>query len=768
MSKYNHGLHAPTWMHDLRCGLVAFRVLLRFKRCEVYHSETSQVNKVVALIPDSDQPHVKQQADTLPALLKRIERLWKPNRTGLQQALQENHQGENIKFLDHVTACTKLYHKFKILLPLNVEQYLTYCENCHRRPHHQVGIMLAARINALREARTLAGQDADSMDVVREAARTLDDEEFNASIVAERDATHSGAARSDAATIAALQEQVQHLQRGNAADAAPAFDGSTAAPSAWRRRGAGRNGGGGRGGGTGRGRGGANDGRQVRFTEDAGHNGAPTGARVSSAIAHCIMSASAAPIDIDALLSGAPQLCSVTRAQQRAAEPERPPADGAGSGRPGGTAAPVPADANSPAVAAEPANVAGGAASAPPAAAPSAAEVPPIAGTPVIEAPAARSRRSRNRKRPTNRRDQGDTCDVSDSAAQQERQERLQALRDTADWRVIPDKVSKTILRSTMVLTLADVIAILRKKSLAEVLLQLAGELQREEAPLNGSALQQANQLSAVMLRQAQADPGVEGAAVMALGAAISAARSPLAPQTAWVRMAAVEAAQKAADGPREIWELSQGAMRTTNVHLSSRDGAVSCRAAFDEGATCCVMTLAALQRAQEDFVHGHPPLTAAQPDTAPRTLILDMPVKVSAFHGLGAHCFAIARCHMCLGAAVYPLDCLVVREAPADIVLGLNFRYKYCRQMPPLLRHHADPLWEVNAVFLGVPRGHGLWVPKYLRNLPEYANAQAADCTFVQRVKLDTQWRPWPVGGTVVHAADTNKFLKEHLPNPF
>ena len=316
---------------------------------------------------------------------------------------------------------------------------------------------------------------------------------------------------------------------------------------------------------------------------------------------------------------------------------------------------------------------------------------------------AERKRSKTPERRPARRADQGDTCDVSDSAAQLRHEQLLRELRSDAVWNAVPDRINKAIVKSSLVLSMGDIFRFLRRKRLVEIFLELAKELEGERGAdaLRGSPLQQADSMAAIMVEQAKADvPDDMRDFVASCGTGLRLTQAPQAPDMAYSTVAAASAANAAAPGQRESWAVQMATMRRSTCTLSTAPDATPLGVLVDEGAEMNVITQAALQRAATDFAHGHPPLAQSHPDSQPRLLVLDAPMAIQAFNGAGTKCLAIARLHLRLGGAVYDCDCFVVQHAPADVVLGLPFRTRFCRQMPSALLRHAEPMWEVNRLF--------------------------------------------------------------------
>ena len=216
----------------------------------------------------------------------------------------------------------------------------------------------------------------------------------------------------------------------------------------------------------------------------------------------------------------------------------------------------------------------------------------------------------------------------------------------------------------------------------------------------------------------------------------------PQAPNVAHATVAVARTAHDSAPGPTEDWSVWMAIMRRSSGALSAAPDATSQSIFKDEGAEMNVITKAALQRASADFAHGHPPLSQREPSTAPSLLVLNAPMAIQAFTGAGTQCLAIARAHLRLGYAVYDCSFFVVQSAPADIVLGLPFRTRFCRQMPNTLLRHAKPLWEVTRLFLGVPIGRVLQVPAIAATTPNTRgkpHMSAASCRHLTSTRSGT-----------------------------
>ena len=94
-------------------------------------------------------------------------------------------------------------------------------------------------------------------------------------------------------------------------------------------------------------------------------------------------------------------------------------------------------------------------------------------------------------RNPAQRQDLGDACDVSDSDMIQRRQQVMRDLVDVPEWNELPERLRTAILKSTMVVTVSDLIGAARHGGLTGALVRLGQVLQRDDAALCGSPVQQ-------------------------------------------------------------------------------------------------------------------------------------------------------------------------------------------------------------------------------------------------------------------------------------
>ena len=211
---------------------------------------------------------------------------------------------------------------------------------------------------------------------------------------------------------------------------------------------------------------------------------------------------------------------------------------------------------------------------------------------------------------------------------------------------------------------------------------------------------------------------------------------------------------------------MEHASMRHLTGAFTSVPDASPLNIALDEGAETNTVTKSCLQRLLKEALAGHVPLGAVSTGNGgavgvPELVCMRDGVQIRAFHGADARCALSARLHVRIGRAMYPITCLVALAAPADVVLGLPFVTKYKTPHPFWLRKVPDfhPTWELSRISLGVPVGHALSLPNGLTR--KHEGAQPADICFNQVVTVETAWRPWPVKGKTVSAAQASDFLQ-------
>ena len=328
------------------------------------------------------------------------------------------------------------------------------------------------------------------------------------------------------------------------------------------------------------------------------------------------------------------------------------------------------------------------------------------------------------------------------------------------EWNELPERLRTAILKSTMVVTVSDLIGAARHGGLTSALVRLGQVLQRDDAALCGSPVQQNAVMVQALCKIALSDLTLHPNIVQKFNAVLHCAMTPQAPDTAFSTVLAMQSAQSAASPSSADWPMETAAMRVVQGYFSSAISATPYTFGFDEGAAIDVIRLDALQQAQQEIHAGHPPFLLDD-ERRPQLLVLKHAMRIVAFHGASAFAYAVARVHLVLGTAVYVRNLLVVNSAPHPVVLGLPFRSAFCRQMPASLRFVAEPLWEVAQMFLLVEPGTALRLPACLHH-PAYEGKPLSECSFVQQLSLQTGWKSWRARGQLVPAAEAGTFMQK------
>ena len=185
---------------------------------------------------------------------------------------------------------------------------------------------------------------------------------------------------------------------------------------------------------------------------------------------------------------------------------------------------------------------------------------------------------------------------------------------------------------------------------------------------------------------------------------------------------------------------------------------------ALDEGAECNCVTVRALKEHIEDFNKGYAPFHDDLKIGPPQLYVADSGLQIRAFHGADARCGMLARLHVRVGRAVYPVHAVVVPSAPADLVLGLPFRMQYAMPMPDGAFYSEDysPTWELSRLCLAVPKSYAITrdisLPHSMAR--RLRDAKPAECSFTQILTLTTNWHPWPIRAKPVPAAEAGRII--------
>lgn len=249
-------------------------------------------------------------------------------------------------------------------------------------------------------------------------------------------------------------------------------------------------------------------------------------------------------------------------------------------------------------------------------------------------------------------------------------------------------------------------------------------------------------------------DPATDDSRALGmLQGAITACSDPAAAATDWAGVLCSSAEWTRVAGKTTKFHLPIAKMRRCTGFLTSevsqpvsRSGShpQGLRVAFDEGAELTTITKAAWLKHQADWKKGHPPFTDDPEIGPPHGIALQHPVTLTGFHGDETPYHNMVFIHLRLGCACYPLRCMLVDHAPADIVLGLGFRRMHNAAWPE--GYPPSQTMGVTTLCLGVPPGYGIYFPKALRR--RYQGRDPAATGFRQVLRLDTEWYSWPATG--------------------
>ena len=760
-------------------------------------------------------------AETPAAFFIQIEKVFEEDLTGLDLAVDKAEHKKSTSFRAQVEAFREMYYSHHIRRLLTGPTFLATFQKRLRRPIAPAHGLFDSRLRdrlAGHGLTTLSLEfELDGMKFIMDTADQLDKEEAQGAALAERERaveelraiqkpgnrtaeTRVSAAELDNARLLAIMEQ-------------HGIDPDEPAPG----RGSGRGGGRGRWGrGNGRGGGGRNGGRSGgRFFPDgmsqagsdyggvgesrggrargrgwrSNDNGPVSGEIVSASTT--VASPHVAAISVASLLTGKPLTAAARPGTPRASVPVASPARVVAvqtRGQVASEPATVPLE-RMPVDLADPASAARSSAPAlpsipeesPPTTEPSLVPTtdsrtttPGDADAQAADAdPAAResaagggvARPSRKRKHGPKRRgrlryDAGDACGEDDSTQLVSRRRAAEAvLHQQAPWKALPSKVVNTILRSSIVMSLADVIALLRNQPLADLLLELGKLVNESPDALRGSAAAQSARVVSLLRDMALADDTLDPCTAAAVRTMTTRAVQPNELDRSFAAAAATTSVYDATRTSPEEWICETASIRKLDVSLTGHKDAVPLQAVVDEGSEIDCITHSALLRAQEDFKRGHLAFNE-RPDIGPqRVLCLERPIKIKAFNGSSTHCHFVAYVHLRVGVAVYNRPLVVVHSAPADVVLGAPFRNKYCRIAPKWARS-ADHRTEMTRLYLGVPEGFAISAPFALRQATGLAPEQLL---FTQQVNLVTEWRPWALRGKPISSADAAALLSKH-----
>ena len=422
--------------------------------------------------------------------------------------------------------------------------------------------------------------------------------------------------------------------------------------------------------------------------------------------------------------------------------------------------APAPARASTPATAETPAGPRepGSAASSP-----AATMTPPV----VTIGGKTKTKTRGHKPRPALQADAGDACDADDSVTLQQRKRALETLRANK-WRNVPAQIHRAITDCTVVLRVADLLALHGDADVAELLQGLATALQKVPADAMAGPAASTQTMTSTLLSDVAPNAGIAPRTVATVAALLrTAAASSRVADTNWAHVCSTLDAHASVVGDSVEVCMDVSRMRRTHMFLVqwpkdlSASSPQALSVAFDEGAEVSTISSAALLKHMTSVNAGMARLKG-EPDAWPvGVMALQDPPALYAYDGRQAKAATLVSVHARIQDAVYPIKLLVVRDAPADVVLGLNFLMRYARLAPRTLPDwqpcHAD---VTDTMFLGVPKGRALQVPKRLR--PLTGDAHPAACTFTQAVKLRTAWTHWRMPAKRVPAADAARHVRQ------
>ena len=117
---------------------------------------------------------------------------------------------------------------------------------------------------------------------------------------------------------------------------------------------------------------------------------------------------------------------------------------------------------------------------------------------------------------------------------------------------------------------------------------------------------------------------------------------------------------------------------------------------------------------------------------------------------------------HLRLQYAAYPVHCLVVEQAPGEMVLGLPFRRRYGVALPAKFRVPSAGTHQtavgVTYACLGVSKGYGNEFPRALA--ARYADKQPSDIAYRQMLETQPVWVSWQRTGKEITADSPRTYL--------
>lgn len=299
--------------------------------------------------------------------------------------------------------------------------------------------------------------------------------------------------------------------------------------------------------------------------------------------------------------------------------------------------------------------------------------------------------RARAPRRGALRADQGDTCDISDSALLRKHKEALNKAAQSSEFAKLPDRFKQAFLNSTVVVRMADLLAAFTERELVPLLVQLAQVIgDRVKQGQLGVASREELHIAATLTDMAQ-ESVLDEAQRRAFAIHAHCMRVPYRPLPAvdvFAAHAAAEKACNAAGGPHAEWRMDTFGLRTMQGSFSAGLEAPKLAVSFDDGCAMCLVSTACLKLAGDSLLTPNPPLLAGRPESKPGIMALQNSVKVCTVAGHSCSCYYVVQVHLKLARAVYDVRLLLTNYLPdGGVFLGQNFLWEFalssctCRQ---------------------------------------------------------------------------------------
>jgi hypothetical protein len=372
----------------------------------------------------------------------------------------------------------------------------------------------------------------------------------------------------------------------------------------------------------------------------------------------------------------------------------------------------------------------------------------------------AKSSRAQNstsalRRRSPLRADEGDTCDETDSPSIMQKRQAMQTPPAGA-----VNRFAAALLRSPMTIALGHLFELLHHADLVDLLTRLSNILNTsfgQNARTDALCAAATEALATASVTEEERQTLLYAlSGKLELPAVISAQ-----PET-YAGVLRAPAPWQEIPGTIVTWNVDHSKIRRTTGALQSDPAARSIEIVFDEGCEVCTITRAALLRHFDDWARGHKLFARLKHIGPPRALYLQRPLSLNGFHNTQASTPFMVLLHLRLQHAVYPVHCLVVENAPGDVVLGLPFRRRYDVAMPRNFLVAAAGAHQtavgVTHACLGVPKGYGVSFPRALAARTSSHNP--ADMEYRQVLELQPDWVTWQHTGKEL----TAESLRTHL----